>query len=251
MTNHSTSSTDSIVVLYKGGRLPTWQKLPPAERQAIEQQHVELMLATARQTNLMRLEGFRLLTPERDFVRFWAIEFPTLTGAEVWIEAEMAPPYGAYGYYEYMLARSWAVDQFKHLVTNPLPPVIPQAADPHQIPQLDVDANTIVVLLFERWQPEAAMLTPQERGERELSMLRQSIAEEHGLHRLEAFRLIGMQAAWRRLWIAEFPTLAGAESWIQAEVGLPHGIYADKTFYLARKWAPAYFASWVLYGENK
>lgn len=82
-----------------------------------------------------------MITPERDFMRFWIIEFPTLTGAEAWIEAEMAspmaPPYGAYGYYEYWLARRWAVAELNSLVTNPLPPMTPFDDDPHQIPSLD------------------------------------------------------------------------------------------------------------------
>lgn len=243
-----TQSTNHIVVLYKGGRLPSWQQLPSAQRRAFEQQHVDLMLTIARQTGLLRLEGFRLITPEREFVRFWTIEFPTLAGAEAWIEAEMAPPYGAYGYYEYRLARPWSVAELSALVTNPLSPVTPVDADPHQIPSLDIDESSIVVLLFERWRPEAGMVSTQERQDDALAALRQSIAQEQGLMRLEAFQLLGMESNWRRVWIAEFPTLTGAEAWIQAEVASPHGLYADKTFYLARKWAPGYFARWVGYG---
>lgn len=234
-----------MIVLYKGGRLPSWQKLPPDQRQEYEQQHVDLMLATANQTGLMRLEGFRLVAPERDFVRFWIIESPTLDGAEAWIEAEMAPPYGAYGYYEYLLARSWQREELERMVTNPLPPVTPLKSDPHEIPFLDADAGTIVVLLFERWLPDAQMVAAADRGEAELAALRQSVAREYGLMRLEAFQLLGMQSTWRRVWLAEFPTLAGTEAWIQAEVSPPHGHHAEKSFYLARRWEPAYFASWV------
>lgn len=91
------------------------------------------------------------------------------------------------------------------------------------------------------------MASTQERNAEGLAMLRQSIAREHGLMRLEAFQLLGIESTWRRAWIVEFPTLAGAEAWIQAEVAPPHGLYADKTFYLARKWAPGYFAPWVEY----
>jgi hypothetical protein len=238
------------VVLYKGGRLPAWGKLPVALRQQYEQAHVDLMLATAWQQGLQRLEGFRLLAPQQDWVRFWIIEFPTLAGAEGWIAAEMAPPYGAFGHYEYLLARPcvtspYDADALRRLVTQPLPPLLPTAGDPHQIPVLAVDPSTLVVLLFERWRPEALLLTPQERGEEELTALRQTVAQQHGLLRIECFQLLGVQPAWQRVWLAELATLAGAEAWMQAEASPPHNLYAEKTFHLARKWAPAYFAGWV------
>ena len=54
---------------------------------------------------MRRLEGFRLMGRQYHWERFWVIEFPTLDGAEAWIEAEIAPPYGLYGYYDYELAR--------------------------------------------------------------------------------------------------------------------------------------------------
>ena len=105
-------SKDSVIILYKGGRLPTWHGLTPEARDAYQQEHVDLMLSVAREHGLMRLEGFKLMAPQQSWERFWVIEFPTLTGAEAWIDAEMAPPYGRYGYYEYYTARHWGRDHF-------------------------------------------------------------------------------------------------------------------------------------------
>ena len=53
------------------------------------------MLSVARDHRMKRMEGFRLIAPQERWERFWVIEFPTLEGAEAWIEAEMAPPYGS------------------------------------------------------------------------------------------------------------------------------------------------------------
>ena len=100
------SSGDSVVVLYKGGRLPSWDGLTVEEQDEYSREHVDLMLSVAREHGLMGLEGFKLVGPVGDWMRFWAIEFPTFEGAEAWIAAEMEPPYGRYGYYEYHLARS-------------------------------------------------------------------------------------------------------------------------------------------------
>ena len=63
--------------------------------------------------------------------------------------------------------------------------------------------------------------------------------------RYEAFKLMGPQEDWHLVWILEFPTLAGAEAWIDAEGSPPHSQYATRSFFLARKWAPEYFASWI------
>jgi hypothetical protein len=73
----------------------------------------------------------------------------------------------------------------------------------------------------------------------------QSVARDHGLLRLEAYRLIGPQPDWHRAWVIEFPDLEGAEVWIEAELRPPHGRFATKAYHLARKWAPEYFATWV------
>jgi len=234
-----------IFVLYKGGRLPTWHHLPLEERRVYEQTHVDLMLSIAQEHQLRRLEGFRLMTPQQTWERFWVIEFPSLAGAEAWIEAEMAPPYGRYGYYEYYIARPWRPDYFSQWVARPPTPLVPTEADPHHVPMLEVDHDSVVVILFGRWLPGAEALSPQERGDAEHIALMQSVAQDYGLMRLEGFKLIGPQADWHRAWVIEFPTLAGAEAWIDAEIRPPHGSYAAKVFYLARKWAPAYFASWI------
>ena len=178
---------ENLTLLYKGGRLPGWYQLSQNKRQVYEQAHVDLMLSVAKEAQLKRLEGFRLITPQQHWERFWLIEFATLSNAEAWIKAEMAPPYGDYGYYEYDLDRGDAGRQ---------------------------------------------------------DQLR-AVARVHNLMRLEAFELIGSKDEWHRVWVAEFPTLAGAEAWINALVSPPHGSYKSQRFQLARKWAPAYFASWA------
>lgn len=246
MAVESKAKQDSIVVLYKGGRLPSWEALSPEQRRAFQQRHVDLMLSVAREHRMMRVEGFRLMAPQQSWARFWVIEFPELEGAEAWIEAEMAPPYGSYGHYEYYVARPWKPDYFSTWVTNPpaeKPPL--DGVDPHVIPALDVDRDSVIVLLFGRRSPGWEEATPEERGDAEHIELMQGLAREHNMMRLEAFKLIGPQADWHRAWVIEFPTLAGAEAWIQGEVKPPHGNYATKVMYLARKWAPDYFARWV------
>ena len=116
-------SKNSVVVLFKGGRLPSWGRLTREEQVVYSQQHVDLMLSVAREHRMMRLEGFKLMAPEAGWVRFWVIEFPTLAGAEAWIDAEMAPPYGHYGYYEYYLARRWQEEYLSDWVTRPSAPI--------------------------------------------------------------------------------------------------------------------------------
>ena len=237
---------DSVVVLYKGGRLPTWDALTPEQQEEFQQLHVDSMLAVSREHRLIHLEGFRLMTPQHNWERFWTIEFPTLAGAQAWIDNEVAPPYGRYGYYEYYMALRWRPDYFSSWVTHPAPPAeVPPGANPRAVPQLTVSRDSVVVLMFGRWRPESGEMTPEERGDDERVEMMQSVARHHGLMRYEAFKLIGPQEDWHLVWVLEFPELAGAESWINAEVQPPHGRYATRSFYLARKWAPQYFASWV------
>ena len=71
------------------------------------------------------------------------------------------------------------------------------------------------------------------------------VAREQGLGRLEVFQLIDRQGAWHRVLVMEFPTFEAAEIFIDAEVKPRHGLYSEKSFYLARKWCPEYFASWI------
>ena len=161
-----TQTDSSIVVLFKGGRLPTWHRLTPAQRREYEQQHVELMLSVAREHQMKRMEGFRLIAPQDRWERFWVIEFPNLDGAEAWIEAEMAPPYGLYGFYEYYLSRPFLSDELSTWLTHPRPaPTAKPGTNPHQVPSLEVDLSSIVVLLFERSLPGSEAVDPGIRGD--------------------------------------------------------------------------------------
>ena len=165
MATGPTVSKESVVVLFKGGRLPAWHKLTAEERRAYEQEHVDLMLSVARRHGLMRLEGFRLIGPQQPWERFWVVEFPTVEGAEAWTDAEMAPPYGVYGYYEYYLARRWGADHFSRWVVRPRELQRPvQVAHPGSVPPLDVDRSSVVVLLFGRGQPEHDATPAEQRG---------------------------------------------------------------------------------------
>ena len=240
------ASEEGVVVLFKGGRLPTWNRLSAGQRKDFEQRHVDLMLSIAQEHNLMRMEGFRLMTPQQSWVRLWAMEFPDLKGAEAWIEAEMAPPYGAYGYYEYYLSRSWKPESFSGWAASPPPPIRPPSGcDPHVIPPLDVDRNSVVVLQFGRRLAGAEALDAEERGDLAHVELMKAVAREHGLMRLEVFRLISPQSDWHWVWVVEFPTFEGPEAWVEAEGRSPHGDYTSRTVYLARRWAPEYFSSWT------
>ena len=243
-TDKMKSSQDSVVVLFKGGRLPAWHALTQQQRADYSAQHVELMLEVAHTHGMMTLEGFKLLEPQRAWERFWVMEFPTLEGAEAWIEAEMAPPYGTYGYYEYYLSRRFAQEHFASWTTAPRPdapaPRIP--VDPQDIPILDVDRSSCVLLEFARELP-SAIPAPEPELRRKLL---KSVAQEHGLIRLEAFQLIAPQNDWLHAYVVELPTLAGAEAWIHAEREPPHAAYSSNTMHLAHRWAPAFFARWLL-----
>ena len=232
----------SITILYKGGRLPTWHDLSRDDQKAYEQEHVDLMLGIAGQHRMMRLEGFRLMGPQDVYQRFWLIEFPDLDGAEAWINAEMAPPYGSYGYYEYDLARNSPPSYCNDWVASPAPPIEPLDADPHGVPPLTVDESSVVVLNFERNDPGVDLETAA--SDAYIDAMR-SVAHKHNLMRLECFALMAPKAEWHRVWLAEFPTIEGAEAWVNTEVSPTHGRKAQRVFHLSRKWAPRYFASWI------
>ena len=146
------SNGDSVVVLYKGGRLPSWDGLTKDEQDAYSREHVDLMLSVAREHGLMLLEGFKLAAPVGDWMRFWAIEFPTFEGGEAWIAAEMEPPYGRYGYYEYYLARRVRREGPDSPAATPL------SRAPSQIPVLEADKDSFVVVAFDRWLPGADLV---------------------------------------------------------------------------------------------
>ena len=235
---------ESVVVLFKGGRLPAWNRLSQKEQDAFSQEHVDLMLSVSQRYRLMHLEGFRLLGPQNNWQRFWVIEFPSLAGAETWIRAEMAPPYGRYGYYEYHLARRAYPDGVIDRSARP-PAQESAGGDPHRIPSLKTDPSSLVVLSFRRWLPGAAELSAKERGEVRQARQLRAVARRHGLIRLELFRLMAPQADWQEVGLVELPSFAAAEAWMEAETALPHGSLTLLTMHLARKWAPAYFARWV------
>ena len=242
--NQTDADDQPVVILYKGGRLPSWHDLTPQQREAYEQVHVDRMLSEADQHGLRRLEGFRLVTPQKAWERFWTIEFPSMAGARAWIDAETAPPYGLYGYYEYRLSMPWRADYFGSWVTDPRPASPPSGDDPHHIPDLSVDKESVILLSFGRWRPESGELTPEERGDAEHLAQLDSVTREHGLGCYEAFKLLGAQDDWQLVWILEFSDYAGAEAWIDAEIAPPHGHHSIRSFHLARRWAPDYFANW-------
>jgi len=207
---------------------------------------VDLMLSIAQKHRLMKLEGFKLWTPNRRWERFWIIEFPYLEGAEEWIDAEVAPPYGSYGYYDYYLARRLDSDPFTNsIVRNRVANDKSSDGEPYDIPTLGVDRDSIVVLLFSRPRPEASEISPKERGDTEHVERMRSIALDHGLMRMEVFRLIGLQSDWHQVCVVEFPTVEGAEAWIDCETLPPRSRWYDQAMYMAWKWAPDYFASWL------
>ena len=79
-TGDLTSNTDSVVVLFKGGRLQTWHRLTDAQRDDYSAQHVELMLGVAHEHGMMSLEGFKLLEPKQPWERFLGARVPNLRG---------------------------------------------------------------------------------------------------------------------------------------------------------------------------
>jgi len=242
-SDHGTIATndEDVVVLYRGGRLPSWYQLDSSQQLEFQQQHVDLMLDVAREHRLRNMDGYRLIAPRGAWERFWAIAFPDLDGAEAWMTAEVAPPYGRYGYYEYDLARRWRPDSLSWLPTRTMDA---SEKDPRSVPDLSVDTGSIVVLCFSRWQRGSDAVAPDVRGDDRRRRRLQEVAQEHGLMHGEVFRLVGSGRDGDLVWVLEFPDLAGAEAWINAEVEPPGGAYHERTYNLARRWAPGYFASW-------
>ena len=239
------SSGDSVVVLYKGGRLPSWDGLTADQQDSYSREHVDLMLSVARKHGMMGLEGFKLLTPVEDWLRFWTIEFPTFDGAEAWIAAEMEPPYGRYGYYEYYLARRLGRrGEVSHSAT-------PLTSAPSVTPALRADRSSMVVVAFDRWLPGSDIVPPGERGDREHDEAIAAVEREHGLLRQDVYRLVAPQEAWHRASVVEFPAMDGAEAWIEADSLPPNSRYRSRTYHLAHKWAPDYFASWVQEAQGR
>lgn len=236
---------DTVTVLVQAGRLPTWHDVPADARERIEQEHVDRMLAVGREHGLRRIEGFHLITAQGAWQRFWVIDLPDLAAAEAWIEAETAPPYGAHGYYASHLARPHAVAELADWPSRARPTVVPDP-DPGRLRPLAAATDSIVILLFGRWRPEAELTDAEARGDTEHVTLMRRVAREHGLMRIESWQLIAPRDDWHRAWVIEFPTLEGAEAWLAAEVLPPHGRFSDKRYLLARRWDPAYFGGWTI-----
>ena len=237
-----TTSEERVTLLVKSGRLASWHRLTDQERTTNEQEHVDLMLDIAQQHQMLHMEGFRLIGPQGAWERFWVLEFPTQAGAESWIKAEMAPPYGRYGYYEYHLARPNTASHWADWAAG-VRPVPSFAADPHEVPPLTADFDSVVALLFERGEPG---LAPGEKPVTPVYLADvEAVCRQGGLQRLECFTLVAPQAQWHQVWLAQFADLAAIEAWISVETGPTHGCFTERTFVLTRPWAPAYFASWV------
>ncbi len=243
MTITDTTPGDSVVILFRGGRLPAWHLLGESEQVDYERQHVDLMLSVSERHGLMGLHGYRLLAPLGDWVRFWTIEFPDLAGAEAWMTAEVEPPYGRYGFHDYSLARRWQPRSLDWLPRRPEPPVPPDA-DARVIPPLSADSSSVVVLAFGGWSRGSDEIDPRTRGDEERRQRLRETARGHGLLHGEVFRLLGTSGEGELVWLLEFPELAGAEAWIEAESAPPAGAYQERRFHLARRWAPEYFVTW-------
>ena len=242
MPGLTSGSKESIIVLFQSGRSPEWDRVPNTERSAIEQEHVDLMLSVARAHGMKEMCGFRLVMPQHTWKLFWIMEFPTLAGAEAWMQAEIAPPYGLYGFHQYHLARrseAYPGTQRADAIETG-----DRTGDPHQIPALNVDRSSFVALAFVRRLP-----TPHDAEsdvEAKRRTLLDTVADTHQLLRHETYTLITPQREWRQVWVTEFATLEGIEAWIEAQSRPPDGSCLRADYYLARKWAPEYFASWIL-----
>jgi hypothetical protein len=234
---------NSVVILYRGGRLPTWDQLDGVQQLEYQQQHVNLMLSVAEQYGLISIHGYRLLAPRGNWERFWAIEFPDLAGAEAWMAAEVAPPYGRYGFYEYDLARRWHPESLSWMPRR-VEPAHETNSNPHIVPPLAADPSSIAVLAFSRWTRGSDEVDPAVRGDDDRRQRLREVAGDHDLIHGEAFRLVGSGRDGDLVWVLEFPHLSGAEAWIDAEMAPPAGAYQERVFHLARRWAPYYFSTW-------
>lgn len=233
-------SRDSVVILAKTGRRASWYQLTVDERRTAERKHVNMMLSIATRHRMRRLEGFRLIGPQGRWERFWVMEFPDLEGTEAWIEAEMAPPYGLHGLYEYYLARRLSPSFFQDWLPGPPHVIEPQGNDPVVIPELNADRSSVVVVQFSRTATASDGI-----GDADYTTELQLVAREYNMLKIEALQLINPIEAWHRCWICEFPDLNGAEAWIDAEVAPPRAAQSERNSYLARRWAPTYFAAWA------
>ncbi len=236
-----TERDGSVVILFRGGRLPEWHQLDQSQRIDFERQHVDLMLSVSERHGLIGLHGYRLLGPRGNWERFWTIEFPDLPGAEAWMSAEVEPPYGRYGFYDYALARRWRPECLAWLPRKPEPPVTP-GADPRTIPPLSADPASIVLLAFGGRHRGSGQVDSGKHDEERWRRMWE-VSRDHGLIHGEVFQLMGASVRGEFAWILEFPRLAGAEKWIEVETEPAAGSCLIHDFHLARRWAPGYFAT--------
>ncbi|MDP7579684.1 MAG: hypothetical protein QGF12_09175 [SAR202 cluster bacterium] len=237
MQDMPTAAKDRVVVIAKTGRLQSWDMLSMEDQEKYTRDHLDLILDVGSKYGIERLEAFRLIGIHQPWERMWLAEFPTFEGAEEWIQAEMAPPYGSDGYWEYYLARPWGPDYFSTWVINKRKTMAPlKCQNPNDIAGLKVDEESVVILMFGRGLPGSDLMSIDDRGDKEHVDLMKAIASEYGLMRLEGFKLIAPLDQWHRAWVIEFPTMAGAEAWMEAEVLPVYGTYNKKTYYLARNY---------------
>lgn len=248
-----TEPNENVVILFRGGRLPEWHQLDEDRRTEYERRHVDLMLSVSDRHDLIGIHGYRLLGPRGNWERFWTIEFPDLAGAEAWMTAEAEPPYGHYGYYDYILARRWQPECLNWLPRKAEPPVTP-GTDPHIIPALSADPSSIVLLAFggrhrgtNRDADDSGEQDQRNYGSHDEERWRrmEKVSRDHGLIHGEVFRLLGASDRGDYAWILEFPGLAGIEAWIDAETAPPLAASQRHEFLVARRWAPEYFTTWA------
>ena len=233
---------DSVVVFLKGGRIPSWYGLSPEKQDEYSVEHISLMKSVINKYKMITLEGYKLWSPVNDWKFFWTIKFPTFEGAESWIEAEMEPPYGRYGSFNYYLAR-----RIEHIGVNSDSKETKSRfiKDDLDHTNLEEDKTSVVVITFEMPLPESDLLAPDEYAREGYIKNINSVTEEHKLIRLEAYRLITPQSNWHTTVIAEFPTINGANAWIDLQENPSYVRFKTRTNYLSHKWAPEYFEGWI------
>ena len=233
---------DSVVVFLKGGRIPSWYGLSPEQQDEYSVEHISLMKSVINKYKMITLEGYKLWSPVNDWKFFWTIKFPTFEGAESWIEAEMEPPYGRYGSFNYYLAR-----RIEHIGVNTdsketKPRFIKDDLDHTNLKE---DKTSVVVITFEMSLPGSDLVAPDQNARQGYIKNINSVTEEHKLIRLEAYRLITPQSNWHTTVIAEFPTINGANAWIDLQENPSYVRFKTRTNYLSHKWAPEYFEGWI------
>lgn len=240
MFEKSSVNHDSVVVLFKGGRLSSWYALSPEKQDAYSVEHITLMKSVANKYKMMKLEGYKLFSPMNDWQRFWVMEFPTFEGAESWIKAEMEPPYGRYGYYNYYLARRTNLNAGDLVVKE-----IEIADENLNHTNLVEDQASVVVITFNMSLRDSDWTTPKTNDDQNNVNRINLVANQYGLLRFESYQLITPQSNWHTTTITEFPTIDGAQAWINLQEEQSYIRFNTRTNYLSRKWAPKYFNQWI------